>query len=469
MKGVFLLVLCFVCCFVLCGSALWGLPSSAWAQGSFVDEKSLVPDFDPHSSDWNGTKNLVHLASSQDITLNFRDTLEYDKLKINTPVFILHPIKELATRSLAKFIVEGGHVVVADDFGASASFLKRLDLSKLEPIRGMLPHGEFVDKNPSIPLLRPKGVHPLLEGVKLMVANHPAVLHNVGGPVVPYSEDGGLVYDMNLGQGKAIAIADSSLFINQMIGLADNDAFIRNLMLYMCQESKTCQIDVYVGNFIQHGSYGTSKDRVMHKSFGEDITAFNEALYDWMKQIPTRQLFYYLGLLLSLGLILYLYTIFPMRHTRPYSAYLTDMYRTLHPPQSEFDWNLSRFVQGHSTINYALPVSILKELFEELFLTEIGMWNSSDESARGDVKALGKMFRDKYLKMHASDKAQRVESQVVDLLATFAKVPTRHRVFLDSDTFFGEKDLLGLHERSLEVLELMGLRDAYERRTRDHV
>ena len=57
-------------------------------------------------------------------------------------------------------------------------------------------------------------------------------------------------------------------------------------------------------------------------------------------------------------------------------------------------------------------------------------------------------------------------AQVVELLATLARVPTRHKVFLDSDVYFSERDLLRIHDRCMEVLELMGKREEYERRTR---
>jgi hypothetical protein len=62
-----------------------------------------------------------------------------------------------------------------------------------------------------------------------------------------------------------------------------------------------------------------------------------------------------------------------------------------------------------------------------------------------------------------------MRQQLTELLATFAQVPTRHRVFLDSDTYFSERDLLRVHKRSLEILDIMGLKEEYERRTRSNI
>lgn len=234
-----------------------------------------------------------------------------------------------------------------------------------------------------------------------------------------------------------------------------------------------------MGAFEQTGSWGNEDDILGNKEeISEKIASFNESLDDMMQRLPAEQLFYYLGIMLSLGLILYLYTIFPMRRTRPYSAYLSDAQASTHPPQSEFDWNLSRFVHGASAMNYALPVSILKEVFEELFLREMGFWEGGDkngasgqeqEAPRPKVPELAEMFAERYMDVYTMEQKRKMRQQLTELLATFAQVPTRHRVFLDSDTYFSERDLLRIHKRSLEILDIMGLKEEYERRTRSNI
>lgn len=459
---------------IVTSCALWSAGASAQQPAlPGLDAKSGARDYAMDNGDWNGLQDFMVLARAQGITLQVHERLDYESMKVDEPWIILYPQRALKASSLSRYIIDGGRVLLADDFGQSDELLARLDLSRLMPTEGALPHQEFVDQNPALPILRPRGIHPLLKDVEVLVANHPAVLFNVGGPVVPYSESGGLVYDMNLGKGKVIVMADASLFINHMVLMADNDKLLRNSLAYICQEQpQGCQVHLVVGDFEQVGSFGRDESRNLlglSKDLVEDVTTLNETISKAMKELPTQQLFYYLSILLVAGLAVYLYTIFPVRKTRPYSAYLSDQREAIAHPQSEFDWNLSRFMHGSASMNYALPVAILKELFEELFLKELGLWERAEQEARPTVTELGALFRERYLSSWSPEEAQAQEQEIVELLAQLARVPTRHRVFMDSEVYFSERDLLKVHDRSLRALELMGLKDHYDRRTRSQL
>ena len=163
-------------------------------------------------------------------------------------------------------------------------------------MRGTLPHGEYVQNNPSLPIVRAQGVHPLLEDVEVVVANHPAVLFNVGGPVLRYTEDGGLVYDMNLGDGKAVVVADPSVFINHMLGVADNAQFVRNTLLYLCRarpadaSDGTCRLKMAVGQFEQIGSYRGADDLFGDREeLLESVISLNETIDETMATLTRGQ------------------------------------------------------------------------------------------------------------------------------------------------------------------------------------
>src|SRR5690606_39103389 len=111
------------------------------------------------------------------------------------------------------------------------------------------PHNLYVDGSPAFPIFEPEGRHPLLEGVRRVVANHASVLSNPGGPVIGFSAGGALVYDMNMGEGKALIVSDASMVINQMLGVADNAAFVRNTLEYICENQRPCTITLLVGEF----------------------------------------------------------------------------------------------------------------------------------------------------------------------------------------------------------------------------
>lgn len=436
---------------------------------------AAIRDYATDNGDWNGLQDFTVLARAQGAQLTIHKQLDYDKLNLDEPLIVLYPKQRLRAASLSRFVVDGGRVLLADDFGYSEELLARLDLTRLMPNEGALPHDEFVNQNPALPILRPRGIHPLLKDVEVLVANHPAVLFNVGGPVVPYSESGGLVYDMNLGKGKVIVMADASLFINHMVLMADNDKLLRNSIDYLCKEQPNgCKLNLVVGDFEQTGAYGHDGEGGLlglGKTLFEDIDSINETISKAMKDLPTQQLFYYLSILLVAGLAVYLYTIFPVRKTRPYSAYLSDQRERFAYPQSEFDWNLSRFMHGYGgvTMNYALPVAILKELFEQLFLTSLGSWDDHESATRPTVTELGALFRERHLKHHNPAEAAALEQEVIDLLAQLARVPTRHRIFMDNEVHFSERELLKIHSRCLQILEIMDLKDEYDRRTRHTV
>lgn len=427
-------------------------------------------DYDVGGSEWNGLASLEELARSQGISLDFADSIDYRALeKEARPVVVLYPRQDMDVRSLARFVLDGGRVLVLDDFGQSDRLLERLEIRRVISSPGNLPHDEFANDNPALPVFRPSGRHPLLEGVETVVANHPSILSNPGGPVVGYSAGGALVYDMNLGEGKVVVVADASLVINQSLELADNAQFVSNALDYICANETRgeCRPIVLVKEFEEVGIYERSFfDN--ESDVSSNIDGFNDAISELMDALPGSELLYYLSILMSIGLALYLVTVFPVRRTRAYSAYVSDYLGSIPQPQSEFDWNLSRFGQDDRNMNHALPLSILKEHFEELFLDDLGLWPSAP-GERPDVSQLAKLYEEKYLSGKASGQRRSASSKTRDLLGLLARVPSRNRVFLDSEAHFSEADMLKIHRLAMETLRTMGLEDEYKRRTEPRV
>jgi hypothetical protein len=448
--------------------ALCGVSGSARAQVAPPDDGQ---DYGLEGEGWSGLSNLFVLAKGEGITLLPQTTLDYSRLSLSEPVIIIYPSEALRADSLTRFVADGGRMLIADDFGQSDELLQRLELTRITPATGALPHDEFLYDNPALPILRPTGVHPMLEGVSAVVANHPSILTNIGGPVVSYSEDGGLIYDMNLGSGKVIVSADASLLINHMVLVADNGQLIRNTLRYLCQgQAEGCTIQLYVGGFEQRGSWGDLGGLgATREDVARDMGRWNDALKRAMEQLPAERLFYYLAVLLTLGVIIYLYTIFPVRRPKPHSDALREAQRPGSIPQSEFDWSLARYLQGSAGMNYAQPVAILKEVFEELFLTELELWVAEVQLSKLDPGELSERYAARFLREASPEQVRRQTQQLVELLTTLARVPTRHRVFLDNDVYFSERDLLRLHARCMEILDLMKLREDYERRTRHDI
>lgn len=443
--------------------------------GSLVYAQSFGPatipspqktDYQPDNQAWSGLSEFVALAESEQIEVSLTDSLDWSAVGSDDVVIAVHPLDALDVKNAASYILHGGMMLVAIEGGSNYPFLDRLGIRYLDITDGDLPHARFVHNNPNLPVFSPTGAHPLIAEVQSLVANHPSVLLNVGGPVVAYSEGGGLVYDMNFGDGKVVALADASMLINQMLQVADNAIFARNTLQYLCDQTDPCRVILLVERFEQHGTYlHTSADAGADAdSWSHWLNEINNAVSRAMQDLPVSRLLYYLGILLAAGLALYLAAVFRLRAGRPYSAHINKSGRHALPPQSEFDWNLARFGRGGRETNCALPLAILKEVFEELFLEALDQWPlSADE--RPTVVALAREYRRRFLR-DAPD-AKKVEGQVRDLLATFASIPTRHRVFLDSDAYFSERDLIKIYRSTRNILRRMGLEEEYERRTRN--
>ncbi|MFU8805540.1 MAG: DUF4350 domain-containing protein [Bradymonadaceae bacterium] len=425
-------------------------------------------DYDVSNTGWAGLSNFVDIFTEADVQLRYSEELDYSTLRPEDVVVIIYPQQPLATQDLTHFVIDGGRIFLADDFGQSDAFLDRISLSRMRVAQGNLPHDEYVDDRAALPILRPRGRHPLLEDVAQVIANHPSLLFNVGGPVISYSGGGGLVYDMTLGDGRVVVLADSSMLINLMLPMADNRRFVENAIAYLCEGQPQCRVILLIRNWDESGSYSTDSRESTAAAWTRTVDRINDALKDLMDDLPVEQLFYYLSLLLVAGLAAYLATVFPLRASRAYSRYIADTVENVPAPQTEFDWNIARFGQGQDEINYILPIAILKEVFEELFLNAMGQWPSK-ATARPGVEELGALFAEKYLQAFSPPKRKSAQEEVVDILATFAQIPTRHRVFLDSDAFFGEREMLRIYRRAMRILRIMGLEEEYERRTRNLV
>ena len=440
-------------------SVLTVVVATLWADSALAQEG----DYAVESSRWNGMSEFLGVGSALGIELEPTDTLDFSKLTADQTLVIVYPATELDVTELAAFIVEGGRVLLADDFGKSGGLLERLDIERSPAMSGGLPHDEFVRDNKALPVFEPTGVHPLLEGVSTVVANHPSVLRHPGGPVIAYKKRGGLVYDMNLGEGKVIVLGDSSLLINQMLEVADNQKLAQNALQYLCEGISPCSPKLLVGEIEQSGTFQSSD--APETTLAWLAEAFNESVARLQAEIPSSPLLFYLAIILSGGLALYLGTIFSVRDSRRYSEYIDEAIEDVPAPQSEFEWNVSRFGANRRETNFALPLSILKEIFEELFLKELGHWEQRP-GERPSVIHLARRFRNDYLQQKPPRERDRIEREVRDVLATYAKIPTRHRVFLDSDAYFSDRDLIKLYRRTMRILELMDLEEEYERRTR---
>jgi hypothetical protein len=420
-------------------------------------------DFDVDSEEWNGLAQFVALADGVD--LQVVDRLHWADVDADDVLIIIYPQQAVDVDSSARFLLQGGRMVVADDFGESTGILSRLSIERRTPAPEELPHELFVDDHRGWPIFRPQGRHPLLDGVDELVGNYPALFYNVGGPVVAYDRDGGFVYDMKLGEGRALAIADPGIFINAMLSAADNRRFAENIWTYLCADVEECRAWLLVGEFETTGTF-SEEAADGAEELRERIDELNQRLREVFNELAGSQFLFFLALFLALGSLAYLAVVFPWRQFAALSRYIDRHRRDLSPPSTEFDWNVARFSNPDGTINYTLPMAILKESFDELFLDAFGLW-PSEPYERPSMSQLARRFEERYLRGQSPQVRKERRREVESLLADLNSVPDRHHVFLESDQSFSARDLRKLNRRIRRVLKWMGLEESYERRTRE--
>jgi hypothetical protein len=186
---------------------------------------------------WNGLSELLAIAEQEGDTTR-ASRVDVSQLSPDDGLLIVHPVHPLPTSELAKFMRNGGRVAVADDFGAGANFLATFGMTlrdaEGEPARALR-------GNPAWPIAGPVVQHALTDGVSALVTNHPRVLyHETLTPVFELSGGlGAVVLSGAVGGGRLVAIADSSVLINNMLGFEShlgfegNRTFARDLVRFI--------------------------------------------------------------------------------------------------------------------------------------------------------------------------------------------------------------------------------------------
>ncbi len=438
--------------------------SPAWAQPALRGG-----DFALENRAWNGLSDFVALAEGQGYELQPMSSIDFGALGPDDRLIVIFPTEELDAQQLARFVIDGGRLVLADDHGASREFLERLGIRRVPT--GEARHARYFLGRPGLPIFTPGGKHPLLEDVGEVVANHPAALQTEGGAILPYDDGAsGLVYDMRLGRGKVVVIGDSSVLINHMLEVRDNKRFLRNTLDYLCRGLTTCRPRLVVGDFVMEGTYApkNAHEEDLKDAFEDTLGVVNQFIEELTSYVPARNAVYFASLLLMVGLIVFMITVFSWRRA---AIVAPEVGPPAHVrPLSEFEWNLLRYEHGGFQANYALPMAILKAEFERRVFRALAPGEPvppQDDPRRAVfLRQVAQRFVERH-QSHLSGRARaRSFKQALALLRLFSRIPPRHRLFLDSETYFGERELMRVHGRATQMLEHIGAGQDHEQHPR---
>jgi hypothetical protein len=196
-----------------------------------------LPDYAPLRA-WNGLGRFVELARGLGIGIDLvaEDDVKWDPA---TTVILVFPDRAPDSVALGEFVAAGGRVLVADDFGLGASALATLGV-----LRVAAPETPSVAfrQNPAFPIAAPTMRHPALDGVGAVVTNHPAALGTGPGGRCLLAffapPPACLLAEVDVGYGVALALADPSVLIDQMLVVEGNRRLAEGLLRYLTENRR---------------------------------------------------------------------------------------------------------------------------------------------------------------------------------------------------------------------------------------
>lgn len=244
---------------------IWALITGSLALSTVVNAAPL--ELSGH--DWEGSADLVELARAE---LGADHVVVANSIPLSdiTPkdaLLLIHPTRPLDAEALGRFMRDGGRVAVLDDFGASASLIGRFGM-QIVPLPER-PKETLRDRS-AFALAEPASNHPLARNLNRVVTNHAVgIKHPDLSTVLQIQgEDGAstaLAVAGSVGNGRLVAVGDSSLLMNSMLRYAGNRAFAIALIHYTLEEdawgARGGKLYVLAGDFTQQGTYGESDAR----------------------------------------------------------------------------------------------------------------------------------------------------------------------------------------------------------------
>lgn len=233
-------------------AALIAFAGAAWAT-----------PLDPKGQDWEGYAQLVQMARDElgPSHVLAPGALDYHKLDRTDGVVIVHPENALDVDELSAFMRAGGRVVLLDDYGTGDALLARFGIRRVPlPQRPLA----MLRGNPALAIAEGASAHATVRDVGRVVANHATGLeHKALSPVLVVRGDGEPDVLVGVagavGQGRLMAIGDSSVLMNSMLRYPGNRALAMSVIRYAVEDDvwgkRGGKLYVVANGFGQAGSY----------------------------------------------------------------------------------------------------------------------------------------------------------------------------------------------------------------------
>ena len=210
----------------------------------------IEDSYHPLNKRWNGCSEIASATKNTTLLLSYGKELPKNwTLAIIGPSL---PFSASDGRIIRKYLEENGTVLLADDFGSGNSLLEELNVSVRfagKPLADIYAYS----RNPNFPLVSGFFPSPLSDSVSVVILDHPSFLQigdpsqatvlassspfsfiDVQGSGKPAQNESVDSYPVmaytHVGSGSLVLVADSGMFINEMIGLYDNMRLFENVV-----------------------------------------------------------------------------------------------------------------------------------------------------------------------------------------------------------------------------------------------
>jgi hypothetical protein len=289
--------------------------AGAWAAFvAFVALASRVAyakPLDVRGHDWEGLSDFVQAAQEEigDARVIPAFALDFDDMKREDGVVLIHPERNLDIQGFAAFMRSGGRVVLLDDFGSGDVLLRHFGLERVPmPTRP----AEFLRNNPQFAIAEPASSHPIVRDVSKLVTNHPTGLRaqdlspvlkfrGVDGPDVMLAQAGAV------GEGRFLAVGDGSILMNSMLRFPGNRAFARGIVRYAVEDDnhfkRSGRLFIASGDFEERGTFGEREG--LDKQLHERLRDAKNALAATQKDGLPSSVLYILAVTAGLSIVLW--------------------------------------------------------------------------------------------------------------------------------------------------------------------
>ena len=232
--------------------ALAAGPSAAQPSAEPAAFDAISSDYDPQNSDWNGLMQFRDLVMGMGFEFSEVTSLEWGDLGAEEILVFLYPQQSVDPAQLDAFIQAGGHVIVADDFGAAQNALARIGAIRLD--LATLRSDNYYQGRTWAPIATVMPGHAIASEVEQIVTNHPTALgHLAGGTVIAGFPDGALIVAGERGTGRFVAVADPSIFINRMLEFPGNLRVVVNMLHWLDRNGRAKRVVVVRGDVPMYG------------------------------------------------------------------------------------------------------------------------------------------------------------------------------------------------------------------------